>query len=647
MIGRRLSGRYKVIETIGGGGMANVYLARDMILDRDVAVKVLRPDYSDDQEFIRRFHREAQAATSLNHPNIVSIYDVGEEEKIFYIVMEVVEGTTLKQYIQKYAPLSNEESVNIMLQLTSAIEHAHENQIVHRDIKPQNILIDDNGIVKVTDFGIAVALSSTTITQTNSFLGSVHYLSPEQARGGMATKKSDIYSLGIVMFELVTGRLPFFGESAVSIALKHLQNETPSPKRWNLSIPQSLENIILKSTAKDTFHRYDSVESMDRDLRTSLEPSRFYEPPFKIPELDGDVTKAIPIITNEMYKNKNSDETIVHQEKKNLEPIKNKNVGKKIAIWVISIFFLLATAGVASITIIPSLLLPGDVTVPDVTNEPYESAYKKLDALGLVISEPIIEVYDEEISEGLIVRTDPKAGEITKEGSEIVLYKSKGKEKEELDNYIGLYIEDVKKLIGSKVKHIEETLQYSSDIPAGKIIGQYPKAGHYLLEETEIVFLVNKGLEPFKLENLKGLTMRELENYVAKNLLILQKITEAHSEEFEKGIIMNQSPNPGVELKAGDSITVTVSIGPTPPKSVSREVIVSYESTEENNPQEVQIYVYDLEHRDENALIISEKINKDTKFKIELIIPFKSSASYRVVRDGTVIEETTVSYEEE
>lgn len=248
MIGKRLNGRYKILDLIGGGGMANVYLARDIILDRDVAVKVLRPDFSDDEEFIRRFHREAQAATSLNHPNIVSIYDVGEEGNILYIVMEYIDGTTLKQYIQKNGPLSNEESVNIMIQLTSALAHAHENHIVHRDIKPQNILIDENGVVKITDFGIAVALTSTTITQTNSFLGSVHYLSPEQARGGMATKKSDIYSLGIVMFELITGRLPFFGESAVSIALKHLQNNTPSPKRWNPAIPQSIENIILKST---------------------------------------------------------------------------------------------------------------------------------------------------------------------------------------------------------------------------------------------------------------------------------------------------------------------------------------------------------------------------------------------------------------
>ena len=291
MIGKRISGRYKILEMIGGGGMANVYLAHDMILDRDVAVKVLRLDFANSEEFIRRFHREAQSATSLAHPNIVSIYDVGEEESIYYIVMEHVNGQTLKQYIQKNSPVPIEEALLIMEQITSAISHAHQNHIIHRDIKPQNILLDQRGNVKITDFGIAMALSATSITQTNSVLGSVHYLSPEQARGGVANHKSDIYSLGIVMFELLTGRLPFSGESAVSIALKHLQSETPSLRRWNPNIPQSVENIVLKATAKDPFHRYESVEAMEADIRTSLDPSRADEPKFMIP-FDDDSDKS-------------------------------------------------------------------------------------------------------------------------------------------------------------------------------------------------------------------------------------------------------------------------------------------------------------------------------------------------------------------
>ena len=311
MIGKRISGRYKILEMIGGGGMANVYLAHDMILDRDVAVKVLRLDFANSEEFIRRFHREAQSATSLAHPNIVSIYDVGEEESIYYIVMEHVKGQTLKQYIQTNSPVPIEEALLIMEQITSAISHAHQNHIIHRDIKPQNILLDQRGNVKITDFGIAMALSATSITQTNSVLGSVHYLSPEQARGGVANHQSDIYSLGIVMFELLTGRLPFSGESAVSIALKHLQSETPSLRRWNPNIPQSVENIVLKATAKDPFHRYESVEAMEADIRTSLDPSRADEPKFTIP-FDDDRTKAIPVITEDKPFS-NLDETIIHE----------------------------------------------------------------------------------------------------------------------------------------------------------------------------------------------------------------------------------------------------------------------------------------------------------------------------------------------
>src|SRR5699024_1470499 len=226
--GQLLNERYKIIKRIGGGGMANVYLARDIILDRDVAVKALRMEYANDQEFIARFDREAQSATSLAHPNIVNIYDIGEEDHMLYMVMEYVDGMTLKEYIQRYGPLSVPETLDIMKQITSAINHAHANNIIHRDIKPQNILINTYGQVKVTDFGIAIALSATTLTQTNSILGSVHYLSQEQARGGSVTKKSDVYSLGIVLFELLTGRLPFSGHSPVSIALKHLQSETPS-----------------------------------------------------------------------------------------------------------------------------------------------------------------------------------------------------------------------------------------------------------------------------------------------------------------------------------------------------------------------------------------------------------------------------------
>ncbi|MGA9225367.1 MAG: Stk1 family PASTA domain-containing Ser/Thr kinase, partial [Mesobacillus sp.] len=445
IIGKRISGRYKILDMIGGGGMANVYLAHDMILDRDVAVKMLRLDFANDEEFIRRFHREAQSATSLAHPNIVSIYDVGEEDGLYYIVMEYVDGQTLKQYIQQHAPVPVQDALDIMKQLTSAISHAHNNHIVHRDIKPHNILVDSNGTVKITDFGIAMALSATSITQTNSVLGSVHYLSPEQARGGMANKKSDIYSIGIVMFELLTGRLPFSGESAVSIALKHLQSETPSLKRWNPQIPQSVENIVLKATAKDPFHRYDNVDEMEDDLRTALDASRLNEGRFFIP-VDDEATKAIPIITNERPF-QNMDETIVRKEQpvptdKTNQPKPDKKKSKKWPIILTLLFLLIAGAGIVAVTMGPDLFGPKEVEVPEVSGMELEEAVAELMTAGFTIGEQK-EISDEEVEEGLIIKTNPKAGKMIKEGNEIDLYISSGKEELELSDYRGRLFDDV------------------------------------------------------------------------------------------------------------------------------------------------------------------------------------------------------------
>ena len=450
---------------VGGGGMANVYLARDMILDRDVALKILRMDFNNDEEFIKRFNREAQSATSLAHTNIVSIYDVGEDGDIYYIVMEYVEGMTLKQYIQKNDPIPIEKALDIMKQITEAISHAHHNGIIHRDIKPQNILIDHEGNVKITDFGIAIALSSTNITQTNAVLGSVHYLSPEQARGGMANKKSDIYSLGIVMFELFTGRLPFSGESAISIALKHLQSETPSPKRWNPDIPQSVENIILKATAKDSFYRYESVDAMWEDLRTALDPNRINEPPFVIPE-DQDATKAIPVITKEQLQS--TDETIIRKpEKQTLvyekdtsdlpnNKVQNKNHDKQEkqkdkqkrkkgpAILVFSFILLLALVFL-SIALYPSLFGTKEVTIPELKGKELDDAITELVNQGLIVGKTI-KIEDDTIPADDVIKTNPMAGKKVKEGATVDIYQSKGKEKITLSNYEGKKMTDVEPL---------------------------------------------------------------------------------------------------------------------------------------------------------------------------------------------------------
>ncbi|MBS4189177.1 Stk1 family PASTA domain-containing Ser/Thr kinase [Bacillus sp. FJAT-49705] len=647
MIGKRISGRYKILETIGGGGMANVYLAHDMILDRDVALKMLRLDFANDEEFIRRFHREAQSATSLAHPNIVSIYDVGEEDSIYYIVMEYVEGQTLKQYIQQESPIRVENVIEIMKQLTSAIAHAHQNHIIHRDIKPHNILIDRHGNVKITDFGIAMAMSATSITQTNSVLGSVHYLSPEQARGGMANRKSDIYSLGIVMFELLTGRLPFSGESAVSIALKHLQSETPSLRRWNPSIPQSVENIVFKATAKDPFHRYNNAEEMEEDLSTALEPERINEERFLIP-VDNDATKAIPIITNE-HQFQNLDETVVHgkegkQENNKIKPNqpKEKKKRKKWPIILVSTFFGLILFGILAITVLPDIFGPKDVLVPEVTGKEIDKAIAELEAKGFKVNETI-RLTDEEVEKGFVIKTNPKAGKTVKEGSNIDIYESLGKEEFELSNYVGQQYDVVFRLLDKEKFKVTKKELNNETVGPGTIIEQSILAGESVIpEETEIVLTVSKGPAPITLKDLKGNNKKGLEVYEESTGLFIE-IAEDYSNEVPEGLVISQTPSPGAQLVRGDKVRVVLSKGKKeiPPKTVPKEIFVPYEPTEDGQPQEVQIYIGDME-RDMDDPFLTEYITENKTFRIELRIAHGQKAVYQVRRDNTIIDQQVV-----
>ena len=672
LIGKRISGRYKILEVIGGGGMANVYLARDMILEREVAMKVLRFDFSNDDEFIKRFRREAQSTTSLAHPNIVSIYDVGEEDNIYYIVMEYVNGQTLKQYIQQFAPVHPRKAINIMVQIVSAIEHAHDNQIIHRDIKPHNILLDHDGNVKVTDFGIAMALSSTTITQTNSVLGSIHYLSPEQARGGLANKKSDIYSLGIVLFELLTGRLPFDGESAISIALKHLQSETPSAKRWNPDIPQSLENIILKSTAKDPFYRYESAEEMEKDLETVFDVSRITESRFTIPK-DDEATKAIPIITNEnlVLTHDKIDDTIVRdpvpminkgnsthsnnkkqskKEKKLKKPRKKKN---KLAAIIITTFFLLMIALIASFTIVPPLLLPKDVEVPDVTGLTNEEARGILTKQGFSIGELML-VSDEEIEEGLVIKTDPSAHVITKEGATISIYESTGKETFVLEDYVGKNIDRVKAILTMKgFTKVAVKEEYHESNSVGTISGQSPEVGDEVIpSEDTLTLTVSKGPKPIRIEDLVGKSKAKVEEYVSNNGFDWS-ITEKNSDTIPKDHLISLSPEAGTEVNPKETtLQLVYSIGPEaePPQvvteTVTRTIDIPYDPEEEGQELEVSISIGDanrsLSERFETFPITSPQVRT-----LEFTIEQGQEAIYQVTIDGKVISTETVQFPDE
>ena len=671
LIGKRINGRYKIIRMIGGGGMANVYLARDMILDRDVALKVLRMDFSNDEEFIKRFHREAQSATSLTHPNIVSIYDVGEEDGIYYIVMEYVDGMTLKQYIQAFSPIPAEKVIDIMKQITSALALAHQNHIVHRDIKPHNLLIDHEDNVKITDFGIAMALSATSITQTNSVLGSVHYLSPEQARGGMANKKSDIYSLGIVMFELLTGRLPFSGESAVSIALKHLQSETPSPRRWNPAIPQSVENIVLKATAKDPFHRYASVEEMAMDLNTALDPERLDERKFVIPE-DDDVTKAIPIITNdELFQNHDETKVIAEVEdtvpasasskkiknqkknkrnkkqKKNKKSDKVKNPKKKRS-WVkitAIIFGILIILAAAALLVLPGILAAKDVEVPDVTDNQLDKALSTLRAAGLEIGE-VIEKEHEEIEEDHVVKTEPEAGSTVKEGASIDVYYSIGKKKVDVLNYIGRDYEDIENLLENFGYQDIIINKVNDDSEPGTVLEQEPSDGESVIpSETVLTLTVSNGPAKVTLKDLTDYTKKALDDYAADTGLKITFAEEQYSDTVPAGQVISQSPAAGAALEVGSEVNVVLSKGAEeiPPKEETKEVTITYDEELEGTPQTVTILIEDLDNtmtEPVETFEITETVKKTLQFRV----PYNGRAGYKIIKDNSVYDEGVINY---
>ena len=560
LIGKRISGRYKLLDMIGGGGMSNVYLAHDMILDRDVAMKVLRYDFSNQEELHRRFQREALSATSLTHPNIVNIYDVGEDGDIHYIVMEYVKGETLKEYIQNNSPISPNRCITIMKQLTSAIADAHNNNIVHRDVKPQNILLDEEGKVKITDFGIAMALSATSYTQTNSVLGTVHYLSPEQARGGTATKQSDIYALGIVLFELLTGELPFSGESAVSIALKHLQSETPSIRAILPSIPQSLENVVIKATSKDPRDRYGTAEEMEADLATAMTPERANEEKFVV-ELDEGATKVLPVIKEPISFDEVSETKKISVKPSVAEDSKDKKKKKK---WKVISGVLASMLLIAMIVIIafPGIFKAEKIEVPNVSNLELAEAIEKLEAEGFIIGEQTKE-YSEEIEEDFVIRTTPEAGKLRDAETEISIYISSGKETSVIADYRGRDIDLVKTLLQNQGLKEIKTVEKFSDQPIGIILEQTPEDGTELVpSETELIFTVSKGPDLQTVKDLTGFNEKALSDYENSSGFTIEIVETRNSDNIPSGNVMTQTPSGNTKVEPGSTIEVVISGGP-------------------------------------------------------------------------------------
>ena len=549
--GQKINDRYEIIKSIGEGGMANVYLGYDTILDRNVAIKVLRGDLANDEKFVRRFQREALSASSLSHPNIVAMYDVGEDDGLYYIVMEYVEGKTLKQLLKKRGSLTLSEAIDIMLQLTDGMAHAHDSYIVHRDLKPQNIMIQDDGQIKITDFGIAMALNSTQLTQTNSVMGSVHYLPPEQAAGKGTTIKSDIYSMGIIFYELLTGELPFKGDSAVEIALKQMKEPLPDVHKLNNDIPQSIENIILKSTAKNPKNRYDDAKSMHNDLLTALNDDRINEEPYVYPYPENEVDETTKIMQPISDDNEGIATPITDEKtkKSNKLIIALSIIAGVIVIALLAVFF-----------IIPAVTAEKDVKVPDVSGMTVSKAEDTLEDAGLTVNSKIEEVSSEDVKKNRIIRTDPRSGSTVKEGTRVTLYKSTGVKTYELENYVNMDIDEVKSILEDmglevKIQEIEPDSTTCSVIGQNLVISQSLDEGSEVKSGDEIILTVLKDITfPDWYLSTEDAVTSWANNACVTVTTEYQDVTDRNLV----GKIITQSRPSGSTVKNNDSVTITI-----------------------------------------------------------------------------------------
>ncbi len=565
MKGQKISDRYQIIKSIGEGGMANVYLAYDTILDRNVAVKVLRGDLANDEKFVRRFQREALAASSLTHPNIVEVYDVGEDNGEYYIVMEYIEGKHLKQLIKKRGKLTVSEAVDIVLQITDGLSVAHDSYIIHRDIKPQNIMILENGLVKITDFGIAMAMNSTQLTQTNSVMGSVHYLPPEQANGKGATLQSDIYSIGILFYELLTGKLPFKGENAVEIALKHLKEPLPSIREEIPNIPQSVENIIIKATAKNPKNRYADAREMHEDLKTCLDSSRANEEKIhlKYQEISDD-TKIIKQVKDESKKN--NDNKNANNKKENSEEIIAKKITgddlkkqNKTLIILASIFTGLVLVVTLVFVIIMTTSKTKVILVPDVTNKTVNEAIKILQDKGFTVADEQEGISSKDIEVGNVVKTSPLAGNERKKGAEIKLYVSTGDETILIEDYTGKNYYEIYGALTARGIVVREEIEYldnDEEFDENEIVKQSVEPNTSLKKDESITLY--RAVIGIKYPDFTDGTynVADVEAFCKENDLVLT-VKEQESTYID-GTILKQSRVAGSNVVKGADFEITV-----------------------------------------------------------------------------------------
>lgn len=623
MKGKVLAGRYEILGKLGSGGMAVVYKAKCTWLDRVVTVKVLRDELVNDEEFVRRFRQEAQAVARLSHTNIVSVYDVGQENGIYYIVMEFVDGPTLKEYIKQKGKISYQEAIDISIQICSALGHAHENNIIHRDIKPHNILITSKGKVKVTDFGIARAASGTTITYTGKILGSVHYLSPEQARGEVVGISSDLYSAGAVLYEMLTGRVPFEGESPVSVALKHVQDPIIPPRELEPSIPQTVEQVVLKALNKDPEKRFKSAQEMIQALKKAMRGGN-------IDDLMG----------NEMTTKKEGAKTISKNQKKkiqinDLDRLENKPGRKKKlrpVFWFISIIFI-------------ALLLTGltymgkqwvyvpEVKVPDVKGKLADEAIIELGKIGLQ-GEVVGQQFDNVIPKDHVIVQKPLPEEIVKKGRKVELTISRGAQQEKVPDVIGKDITEASIILGNfgfKLGNVEKV--YHIETSEGRVISQVPSSGTYQPVGSAINLIVSLGPERGNaiMPNLIGGGLESAREQIKQLGLVLGSVVEEESTQYFVGQIARQEPAAGSQVIPDTVVNLVVSRGPGPsPLMAQVDLIIPSNGMQ----HEVVIIVEDLKGTREEYRALhnaGEQLIKQVRYY--------GSATIKVLLDGEVVSE--------
>jgi serine/threonine protein kinase len=652
LIGKQLGGRYEILEQIGGGGMALVYKGQDLLLHRKVAVKMLRHQYVHDEEFIRRFRREAQSAASLSHPNVVSIYDVGQEGDTHYIVMEYVEGTTLNDLIKEKAPLQVEEAVHYASQIADALDHAHHNEIIHRDIKPHNILIGKNGRIKVTDFGIARAATSSTITQTGSVIGSVHYFSPEHAKGTSTGEKSDLYSLGIVMYQMLTGRLPFVGESPISVALKHLQEDVEEPRKVNPLIPQSVENVILKAMRKKTEERYQSAKQMLRDLETCLLPERRNEPKiffWDIEGLDEERTLVMPAIRAHQLMQMDDEDTEKPYISRGSETIDAKKNGwVKPTVWIVILLIVLGFMWFLVGYVKVKIAAVADVQVPNVVNKPLSQAEIMLTTAKLDYK--VVETQPSNLDKDIVIRQDPPSGMNAKTGTKISLYVSQGPVKPKMDNLVSLTLQDAKqKLLAQGIKDEQIVVNpVFSDGPVDSVLVQAPLSGEeFDPAQVSVKLTTSKGRETIKMPDLVGLTEAEAKAKMAiLNLKLAGNgISRDKSYKQPKGKVTTQFPfKYNDEVRPGvDEISLVISDG-LPAEAGSIQVSVPVKPTVDGKASMYSIVVSDAQY--DNFEYKTDSITKEATIDVKIVVSPDSKAVILVKIDGKLVNSITRTYQD-